>query len=82
MNVCVLDLESKAPIPADVTFHHGFQVARLLRLIRKGEHRPEEPGADAKALRRWINADDFEIPVRLGGMQARDAGGIAQEPTR
>ena len=82
VNVCVSDLEAKAPIPGDVTFRHGFQLARLPRLIRKGKNRPEEPGGDAKALRRWINADDLEIPVRLGGMQARDAGGIAQEPTR
>src|SRR5918994_4171325 len=76
------DLEAQPLVPDNVTRGHGLQVARLACLVGEGEDRLQEPRADAEPLRRRVDADYLQVPVRLGGMPPGYAGRVPQEPER
>ena len=61
-------LEAVSLIPDDVSLRHGFEVARLAVLVRAGQTRLQEPGADTQSLRVRLDADHLKVPVRLRRM--------------
>src|SRR5918994_5277452 len=74
------DPKTEPPVPRDVSFGHGLQVARLPRLIGPGEDGFKETRTDPHRLRAWLDAHRLEVPVRLRGVQLRQAGREPQEP--